>query len=78
MSARRQDVAGADASTLRTVTVKPSANAAPDSVVGEATAGLPDHTLVLIDAANDSRPAAVIADEDAATFEHWVRLLPED
>ncbi|PZE33928.1 hypothetical protein [Curtobacterium sp. MCPF17_031] len=52
--------------------------AASDSIIGEATAGLSDDTLVLIDAANDSRPAAVIADEDAVTFEHWVRTLPED
>ncbi|PYY43389.1 MULTISPECIES: hypothetical protein [unclassified Curtobacterium] len=52
--------------------------AAPDSVIGEATAGLPDDTLVLIDEKDDSRPAAVIVDEDAVTFEHWVRTLPED
>jgi hypothetical protein len=52
--------------------------AASDSVIGEATAGLPEATLVLIDGKDDSRPAAVIADEDALAFEHWVRTLPED
>ncbi|PYY31505.1 hypothetical protein [Curtobacterium sp. MCBD17_030] len=52
--------------------------AASDSIIGEATAGLSEGTLVLIDAANDSRPAAVVSAEDAVTFEHWVRTLPED
>jgi hypothetical protein len=53
--------------------------AAPDSIVGEATAGLPDGTLVLLTVAGeDTHPSAVFTVSDAASFERWVRSLPED
>jgi len=52
--------------------------ASPDSIVGEATVGVPEGTLVLLPAArDDTRIAVVFTEEDAGAFEHWVRTLPE-
>jgi hypothetical protein len=51
--------------------------ASPDSIIGEATTGLPEGTLVLHSAKEEARPSAVFAPADAAAFEHWVRTLPE-
>lgn len=53
--------------------------ASPDSIIGEATAGLPDGTLVLLPiAGDDTRPSAVFTERDADAFERWVRSIPED
>ncbi|MBM7475488.1 hypothetical protein [Curtobacterium herbarum] len=53
--------------------------AAPDSIVGEATADLPDGTLVLLSVAvEDTHPSTVFTASEAASFERWVRSLPED
>ncbi len=51
--------------------------AARGSVIGDASAGLPDGTLIVHGGADETRPAAVFTTEDAAAFEHWVRTLPE-
>lgn len=52
--------------------------ASPDSIVGEATAGIADGTLVLLDVAGENtRIGAVFTEDDAAQFERWVRTLPE-
>lgn len=53
--------------------------AAPDSIVGEVTAGLADGTLVLLDVAGDNTSVvATFTPADAEAFEQWVRTIPED
>ena len=52
--------------------------ASSDSILGEVTRDLPDGTLFLHAGGEGAPPAAVLSDEDARSFQDWVRALPED
>ncbi|MBT1669178.1 hypothetical protein KK092_07275 [Curtobacterium flaccumfaciens pv. flaccumfaciens] len=51
--------------------------AAKSSVIADATGRLPAGALIIHAAADESRPAVVFDGADAASFETWVRTLPE-
>ncbi|MGN7189490.1 hypothetical protein [Curtobacterium sp. MCBA15_004] len=52
--------------------------ASSDSIIGEVTTDLPDGTVFLHAGGEGVPPAAVLSEDDARTFEDWVRSLPED